>query len=115
MCKQKQASGTRASTSIPAEAKSGGNRVKRARAVGPRGSSVWGKKGPPPQVVGILIHHTSASPVLPAGASRGGFKVHEMEGGCLRKAPCQRGGMSPGGLMVKWKKEGSKDLRKIKL
>lgn len=28
MCKQKQASGTRASTSIPVEAESGGNRVR---------------------------------------------------------------------------------------
>lgn len=58
------------------------------------------KAGTPPQVLEILIHHTSASPVLATGASRGGLEVHEIEGGCLRKAPCQRG------RDVSWRLEG---------
>lgn len=82
------------------KAESGGNYVREPGQWGPRGSGVRGKMDPPPQVVGILIHHTSASPVLPTGASQGGFKVHEMEGGCLRKAPCQRRGD------VSWRLDG---------
>lgn len=43
---------------------------------------------------------------LGTGASRGSLKVHEIEGSCLGKGSCLGGGeLSPGGLMVRWKKE----------
>ena len=45
----------------------------------------------------------------------GGLEVHESEEAALGRLHVREGEMSPGGLKAKWKKEGSKGLRKIKL
>lgn len=63
----------------------------------------------------MLIRHTTASPVLATGASGGGLKFMRAKEAARGRHHVRDGEMAPGGLKVKWKKEGSKGLRKIKL